>query len=181
VNPPSDTVSLGMSARPVLHIAAAIIRRDDEIVLIRQAASGEELFWSVPSGRVEDGELVTEGLAREVFEETGLQVIDPGRLAFVLQIDNRRAEQLHPGRCPGNGYHATVWTFEVDSWSGRLEPHDPDGLVVEASFMTVPDAVAHLEKLVWQSVTVNYLRGKVGSGSLHLQRWHEDGSVEILA
>ena len=47
--------------RPVLHIASAIIRRDDEIVMIRQAAPDEEPFWSVPSGRVEDGELVTEG------------------------------------------------------------------------------------------------------------------------
>jgi len=167
--------------RPVLHIASAIIRRDDEIVMIRQAAPDEEPFWSVPSGRVEDGELVTEGLAREVLEETGLRVVEPGRLAFVLQIDSRRAEQLYGGRGPGNGYLATVWTFEVDSWNGDLEPRDPDGFVVDASFMSSPDAITHLQKLEWQSVTVGYLRGEIEMGSLHLQRWHEDGSVEIFA
>lgn len=179
--PPSDTVSQGMSGHPVLHIAAAILRREDHIVLIRQTAPGEEPFWSVPSGRVEDRELVTEGLVREVFEETGLQVVDPGRLAFVLQIDNRRSEQLHKGRGPGGGYHATVWTFEIDSWTGQLEPRDPDGFVVAARFAPIPDAIAHLGKLEWQSVTVDYLRGKIETGSLHLQRWHGDGSVEVVA
>jgi len=166
---------------PVLHIASAIIRRNEEIVMIRQAAPGEEPFWSVPAGRVEDGELVTEGLRREVLEETGLRVVDPGKPAFVLQIDNRRAEQIHKSRGAGSGYHATVWTFEVHSWTGRLGPRDPDGFVSEASFMSILDAIAHLEKLEWQSVTVGYLRGEIEPGSLHLQRWHEDGRVEIVA
>lgn len=148
--------------------------------MVRQAAPGEQPVWSVPSGQLEDGELVTEGLVREVLEETGLHVVDPGRLAFVLQIDNRRSEQLHESRGPGSGYHLTVWTFEVDSWSGELEPRDPDGLVVEACFVSVHDAITQLEKLQWQSVTVDYLRGEIETGSLHLQRWHEDGRVEVV-
>jgi len=53
--------------------------------------------------------------------------------------------------------------------------------VVDASFMSSPDAITHLQKLEWQSVTVGYLRGEIEMGSLHLQRWHEDGSVEIFA
>jgi len=166
------------TSRPVIHIAAAILRRGDEIAMIRQAAPGEQPSWSVPSGRVEDGELVTEGLEREVLEETGLQIVDLGRLAFVLQIDNRRAEQLHRGLGPRSGYHATVWTFEVGAWSGELEPRDPDGVVSEARFVPIPDAVTQLEKLEWQLVTAKYLRGEIEAGSLHLQRWHEDGRVE---
>lgn len=168
------------TSRPVIHIAAAILRRDDEIVMIRQAAPGEEPFWSVPSGRVENGELVTEGLEREVLEETGLQIVDPGRLAFVFQIDNRRLEQLHVSRGPGAGYHATVWTFEVAAWRGELEPRDPDGRVSEARFVRALDAIAHLEENHWQSVTADYLRGDVAAGSLHLQRWHPDGRVEVF-
>jgi len=146
--------------------------------MIRQAAPGEQPSWSVPSGQVEDGELVTEGLEREVLEETGLQILDVGRLAFVLQIDNRRSEQLHQSRGSGNGYHATVWTFEVKGWSGELDPRDPDGSVSEARFVPIPDAVTQLEKLEWQLVTARYLRGEIEAGSLYLQRWHEDGRVE---
>jgi len=149
--------------------------------MVRQGAPGEEPFWSVPSGRVEDGELVTEGLQREVLEETGLQIVDPGRLAFVLQIDNRRREQLHQRRGPGSGYHATVGMFEVDAWTGEVAPRDPDGSVSEARFVPVPDAVAQLEKLEWQRVTVRYLRGEIEAGSLHLQRWHDDGRIEDVA
>jgi hypothetical protein len=106
--------------------------------------------------------------------------VDPGRLVFVLQLDNRRREQLHRNRGPGRGYHATVWTFEVESWSGELDPRDPDGLVGDARYVPVPDAIAQLEKNPWQSVTVDYLRGDIAAGSLHLQRWHADGRVEIV-
>lgn len=149
-------------------------------MLIRQAASGEEPFWSVPSGQVEDDEFVTEGLSREVLEETGLEVVDPGKLAFVLQIDNHRSEQLHASRGPGDGYLATIWTFDVVEWRGTLSPSDPDGFVTEARFIGVSEAIGHLERLEWQSVTVDYLRGAVEPGSLHLQRWHADGRVETL-
>jgi len=148
--------------------------------MVRQGAPGEELFWSVPSGRIEDGELVIEGLAREVLEETGLEVVDPGRLAFVLQIDNLRAESLHEGRGPAGGYFATVWTFEVGEWRGELAPQDPDGVVSEARFVPIAEAIAHLARLEWQTVTTAYLRGEVEVGSLHLLRWHRDGRVEVL-
>jgi 8-oxo-dGTP diphosphatase len=148
--------------------------------MIRQAAGGEEPFWSVPSGAVEDGELVTEALVREVLEETGLEVVDPGILAFVFQIDNRRPEQLHTSRGPGNGYLATVWTFEVAEYRGTLGPRDPDGLVAEARFLPVVEAIGHLARLEWQSMTVAYLRGEIEPGSLHMQRWHAHGRIEDL-
>ncbi|MGI8862649.1 MAG: hypothetical protein ACR2GV_07995 [Gaiellaceae bacterium] len=46
--------------------------------------------------------------------------------------------------------------------------------------MSVPKAIAHLEKLEWQAVTDGYLRGEIEMESLHLHRWHADGSIEIL-
>src|SRR5256885_11421917 len=63
------------------------------------------------SGRVEAGEFVFEALAREVREETGISVLDPGALAFTVQVDERR-----------EGWFATVWTFDVagDRKSTRL-------------------------------------------------------------
>jgi len=146
--------------------------------MVRQAARGEEPPWSLPGGALEDGELLHEGLEREILEETGLRIGSLGRLAFVLQFDNRLPEQLHRSRGPGRGYHVTVWTFEVDAWDGELEPVDPDGLVSEAHFVPVADAIAHLEAVPWHSVTVRYLRREIETGSLHLQRWHEDGRVE---
>lgn len=109
---------------------------------------------------------------------TGLEVTDPGRLAFVFQLDNRRAEPLTTGRGPVAGYAATVWTFEVDRWQGEISPDDPDKVVADARFVTLEEAIAHLEKLEWQAATVAYLRGELEPGSLVLRRWHADGRIE---
>src|SRR5436190_1648023 len=57
--------------------------------MVRQAGPGEEPWWSIPGGRVEPGEFVFEAVVREVGEETGIAVLDPGRLAFTVQVDER--------------------------------------------------------------------------------------------
>jgi ADP-ribose pyrophosphatase YjhB (NUDIX family) len=165
-----------MSARALPHVAAAVIRRGDEVVLVLQGAPGEEPFWGLPGGVIEDGELVPEGLAREVLEETGLDV-DGIRLAYVRQIDNRQPVALVGGR-PGAGYLVTVWVFEVDSWRGELEVRDPDGFVQEARFVPVADAAERLRGTHWLELAADYLEGRVERGSLHFERWHEDGRIE---
>jgi 8-oxo-dGTP diphosphatase len=150
------------------------------VLLIRQAAPGEEPFWAPPGGVIEDGELVVEALTREILEETGLTVVAPARLAFVVQIDNQRSEQIHASRGPGGGFLATVWTFEAD-WRGELAPADPDGYVVDASFVSLGDAIQRLERTRWLGWTASYLRGELAAGSAVFERWHADGSVQTVA
>jgi len=143
---------------------------------VLQGAPGEEAIWSFPGGVVEDDELVPEGLVREVFEETGLRVEMPARLAYLRQIDNRAPVELIGGR-PGAGYLVTVWVFEVDSWSGELGARDPDGYVSEARFVPVDEAVDLLRRTAWLELGAEYLMGTIEPGSLHFERWSEDGSV----
>ena len=149
--------------------------------MVRQGAPGGELHWSTPGGRAEDGELLTEALAREVREETGVRVLDAGRLAFVKQIDDRRPVQLHESLGPGSGYHVTAWTFDVSAWEGEVAAADPDGLVREAAFVPLADAVTRLGRIAWQSTTVRYLRGEIPPASLWLERRHCDGTAETVA
>jgi 8-oxo-dGTP diphosphatase len=162
--------------RPARHVAAAIIRRGDEVVLVLQGAPGEEPFWSLPGGVVEDDELVPEGLAREVFEETGLEV-EGLRLAYLRQIDNRAPVGLVGGR-PGAGYLVTVWVFEIATWRGELGAQDPDGFVQEARFFTLCEATELLRRTHWLELGADYLDGRVDPGSLHFERWHEGGGIE---
>jgi 8-oxo-dGTP diphosphatase len=149
--------------------------------MVRHGAAGEDPYWTIPGGSVEDGELVTEGLTREVKEETGLELIDVGRLAFIVQIDNRRPVQLHESRGAGNGYFATVWTFEAAAHGGEVLPADPDELVFEAAFLPLDEAMRHLDRISWHALTVKYLRGELEPGTISLQRWNVDGSVEVVA
>ncbi len=154
-----------------LQIVTGLVRRGDELLMVRQAGPGEEPFWSVPGGRVEPGEFVTEALVRELFEETGLRIVDPGRLAFTAQIDDRL-----------EGWFATVWTWDVAAWDGEIErtPVDPDGFVSEAAWLPLGDALDHLSQISWQPLTVRYLRGELEPGSLALRRVHDDGREEWL-
>ena len=147
----------------------ALARHGDELLMGRQAGPGEEPVWTIPGGRVESGEFVTDALAREVREETGILISDPGSIAFVAQVDDRR-----------EGWFATVWTWEIAEWEGEPAPADPDGFVIEAAWIPVSEAVNHLEPISWHSLTVRYLRGELAPGSLSLRRVHADGREEWL-
>jgi ADP-ribose pyrophosphatase YjhB (NUDIX family) len=163
--------------RPARHVAAAFIRRGDEVALVYQGSGDEESFWALPGGVVEDDELIPEGLAREVLEETGLTVHLPAPLAFIRQIDNRRDAPLAAHPNAGAGTLVTVWLFDVDSFDGEIGADDPDGVVHEACFVEVGEAATRLRRTPWLELAAGYLEGAVEPGSLYFERWNEDGSV----
>ncbi|HEV7980682.1 NUDIX hydrolase [Amycolatopsis sp.] len=55
------------------------------LLLIKRGNEPGRGLWSVPGGRVEPGETDKEAVVREIFEETGLDVI-PGTLAGSVTI-----------------------------------------------------------------------------------------------
>ena len=63
--------------------ARAIIINDGKILLNE---FGDGLYYNLPGGGVEDGELVKETVVREVMEETGIAV-DVGEMLFVLEYE----------------------------------------------------------------------------------------------
>jgi 8-oxo-dGTP diphosphatase len=153
---------------PDVQIVTALVRRGDELLMVRQAGPGEEPAWTVPGGRVEPGELLTEALERELLEETGISVLDPGHVAFTAQMDNRR-----------DGWFVTVWTWEVAAWEGVPAPDDPDGYVLEAAFVPLDEAIERLAGIAWHPLTVRYLRDDLPRGSLWLRRVHADGRDDV--
>jgi 8-oxo-dGTP diphosphatase len=72
-----------MSVRPrhSVSVAAVIVDRHDRALLIRRPDNGH---WEPPGGVLELDEGITEGLRREVMEETGLQV-EPSALTGVYK------------------------------------------------------------------------------------------------
>jgi 8-oxo-dGTP diphosphatase len=157
-------------SRETVQIVAALVRRDGELLMVRQGGSGEEPHWSIPSGRVEPGESALEALARELREETGVSAGEGAALAFTAQVDD-----------PRYGYAAAVWTFELPVADGEPAPRDPDGLVLEAAFVPIADAVRRLAEVDWQGATVAYLRGELEPGSLALRGRNADGVLETVA
>jgi 8-oxo-dGTP diphosphatase len=98
-----------------------IARRRDEVLLLYRSGTGyKDDEWGPPSGKVEPGETYTEAAARELAEETGIQV-NPRDLQFVHVVE----------RVPTSGNHWVGLFFEVDVTGTspvNLEPHKHSAL-----------------------------------------------------
>jgi len=59
--------------KPVIAVGAIVVR-DGKLLMVRRRHDPGKGLWSVPGGRLEHGEYITQAVAREVKEETGLDV-----------------------------------------------------------------------------------------------------------
>ena len=89
---------------------AVIFDERGRILLIRR---GDNKQWALPAGGMEPGESVTECMAREVWEETGLTV--ETSVAFAIYSEPRFTAPTRP-----DAQLLTV-AYRVDGWSGELD------------------------------------------------------------
>ena len=101
----------------------AIAVDNDRLLLIRRGhgpAAGE---WSVPGGRVEEGETLAEAVVRELAEETGLEGVCDRLVGWVERI--------------GDDYHFVILDFLVEVLDGA-EPVAGDD-AAEARWVPLPE------------------------------------------
>lgn len=160
-------------AQPVLLIASAVLRWGGDVLVVRQRRRDPpQDYWSLPGGIVEPGELVAEALAREVRKETGLEVVEPGCLLYVVQHDK-----------PAYGGTMLDFCFAVAAWRGDVAPLHTDE-ILEARFAPSPAALALLRAAAgtadWYEPLAASLTGEAAPGTLWLYRQQPDGRSALV-
>ena len=82
--------------RPMVGVGAILIR-GDRILMARRGKIPMKGWWSLPGGALETGELLEDGIRREVREETGLEVKPVGMFQIFERImrDSAGAVEYH--------------------------------------------------------------------------------------
>ena len=156
------------------HVAIGVLRREGALVMVQQQAGPEaELYWVLPGGLVEAGELVVDGLVREVRDEAGVAVRTITHLACWYQIDR-----------PALNNQVVALIFEVGAWQGTLGAQDPDEEVLAVALAPLDDAIHRLATnggwVGIQEPLLAYLRGSARPGSAWFYR-EEAGIQHLIA
>jgi len=105
-----------VSAAPVVAVAGIAFDDDDRVLLVRRGQPPGVGLWTVPGGKLLLGESLIDGCAREVREETGLDV-EVGMLVTIV-------ERVSRGNDDRVAYHYVIHDYLVEVRGGTLAHAD---------------------------------------------------------
>lgn len=101
------------AGRPILGVGGLVL--DGELVLlVRRGVPPAKGLWSIPGGKLKAGETLTEGVERELFEETGLRV----RVGVLVEVYERLPSAV------GEDAHYVVLDYLCEATGGALQAGD---------------------------------------------------------
>lgn len=132
--------------RPIVGVGAVVVEHRRALV-VRRATEPLNGEWSIPGGMLELGEKLREGIAREVKEETGLEV----EVGEVLDV----FDSIFPDREGRTQYHYVLIDFLCRPAGGALKAGSD---VSEAKWVTGEEAA----NLAMKAATVAVIRKALG-------------------
>lgn len=141
---------------PTHLVVAALARDSHRILLIEERGLGDPTsMWMLPGGKVEAGETLAEALRRELVEETGLRIVGDPAVAFTVEV-----------LTPEGRYVASTFDCLTE---GDLHPDDPDGLVLDARWLPIDEALQRLGCVPWYDCMPleRFLAGDAAAGATY--------------
>jgi ADP-ribose pyrophosphatase YjhB (NUDIX family) len=114
---------------PLVGVGAVVVN-ESRVLLVRRGTEPLRGLWSLPGGLLELGESLTDGVVREVREETGL-VVEPLELIELLDRIHRVGERVR--------YHYVIADYLCRVAGGQLQAASD------------ADAVRWVERAEWNS------------------------------
>lgn len=115
-------------------VACGIVNKDNKVLMVKKAKD-ENLSWTFPGGKVEDGETNEQVCIREVYEETGLTV----------SIIESLGERIHPN----TGVKVIYYLCQYES--GKITILDKDE-ILEIAFKTKQEFIDDVKTDVYEPV-----------------------------
>jgi 8-oxo-dGTP diphosphatase len=107
---------------PIVGIGAVVLQ-GDHVLLVRRGQEPLKGGWSLPGGALELGETLEQGVVREVFEETGLnvEVVSIVEVLDRIVLEDRAEEVDNSGENQQRiRYHYVLIDFHCRVVGGRL-------------------------------------------------------------
>lgn len=127
-------------------MALGLIEDEENIALVLNRWPIGEV-WSLPGGRLEPGESLTDCVVREVQEETGL-LVAPVELACVIDAHNQPHES-----------HFLVHVFSCRVVTGSLRSPAADEFVIEARWAKREEFARFVTWPIYRDPILAYLAG----------------------
>jgi 8-oxo-dGTP diphosphatase len=127
-------------------MALGLIEDEERICLVLNRWPIGEV-WSLPGGRLETGESLTDCVVREVQEETGL-LVAPVELAYVIDSHNQVHDQ-----------HFLTHVFSCRVVTGTLRVPEADEFVIDARWVRREDVARYIAWPVYRDPLLAYLAG----------------------
>ncbi|WP_329550461.1 NUDIX hydrolase [Streptomyces sp. NBC_00696] len=121
----------GKSATPVID-THVILRDGDKILLSQRGGPYGYGCWHMPSGKLDQGEPIPRGAARELLEETGITV-DPSDLRLVQVVHHRQDDEVE----------RIGFFFEAVEWEGEPINTEPEKCMA-LTWFTVHDLPSNI-------------------------------------
>ena len=106
---------LGAPLAPILGVGGLVFDQG-HVLLVKRGSQPAKGAWSIPGGKLHLGEAISDGVARELLEETGL-VVEVGELVAVYERLPR------PGSLGANA-HYVVLDYICEATGGLLRAGD---------------------------------------------------------